>query len=741
MSELLAPGGQFASAFRAFENGADAVYLGLSQFSARKGAVNFSLEDLRRLRGAFPEKSLHLALNTLVSEAQLAQAASLLLRAVDAGIDALIVQDAGIADMAKEMVPHLPLHASTQMAIHDVFGAKDAYDRGFSRVVLARECSLIEIRKIREALPSLELEVFVHGAMCFGFSGLCQASQALLGRSANRGGCGQICRTWFENAQGEKAYTFSQNDLEAAHHILELQSLGVESFKIEGRMKSPEYTGTVCQYYRSLLDGQSLPSTKDLGEEAALRFSRNQSLGWFPGKGKTKNLINPQYPGATGVKAATVLSSEGGWTRIHATRPLLSRDGLLWFQEGALLEPHRNPVVFREKKRHELKAGEKAWIRLDTEPEPGTVLHLLSKSDGKWPEVNASSYPLYKTPLPLILSMKDHALTITAKKGSFCYTQVHGASWEPAQQIGGFHRAAQKAFSSAGPLPYQPQLAVEISVNEPEPFIPPKQLKKFRQEFFERFQQAYEEWTHQQIEAYIKDCQTMFASHSSSPWKGYARDHFIRAEWEGLPFPLSLQSLVPQDLPLVEGMRMLPLPPVNFWSLHTVVDEHPWLREIQRILQDSSEPLAIGLNNPSHLFLAQQLILLDLPQKFVFFLDYGLYVVNSAAWKAYKKRLPQLQFFVRCREAQADGWPPHHDVSVDMSPQFPLPLFIARTCPLRHHSLPGMGSGEGCPADCGGNYEAHLSQNGQEYRIITRQCLTYVLSSSQSSSSRDENVR
>ena len=279
MSELLAPGGSFAAAYRAFENGADAAYFGLAEFSARAGAVNFTVDHLRRLRGAFPDKTLYLALNTLVAEADLPRAGRLILDGEEAGIDALIVQDPGIARLARTLVPNLPLHASTQMAVYDPAGAADLADAGFSRVVLARECSRDAVRAVREALPDLELEVFVHGALCYGFSGLCQASQALLGRSANRGACGQVCRTWFEDA-GRRFYPFSQNDLALEERVRDLVDLGVASLKIEGRMKTPEYAGAVCRYYRAVLDDQ--PGDRGiLAEEAALRYSRDQTAGWF----------------------------------------------------------------------------------------------------------------------------------------------------------------------------------------------------------------------------------------------------------------------------------------------------------------------------------------------------------------------------------------------------------------------------------------------------------------------------
>ena len=205
-SELALPAGSLQCALYAFKGGADAVYFGLKSFSARKGAVNFSFEDVRKLKalcsdgGQYEGKKFYVTLNTLASDVQLKEVI-LLLRQLDyLRPDGLIVQDLGIAKIIREHFPNLALHGSTQLAVHTIDGVKELQRLGFSRVVLSRELSFDEIKAIREACPDIELKVFIHGALCYGFSGLCMASQFITGdreRSANRGGCSQICRTWF----------------------------------------------------------------------------------------------------------------------------------------------------------------------------------------------------------------------------------------------------------------------------------------------------------------------------------------------------------------------------------------------------------------------------------------------------------------------------------------------------------------------------------------------------------------
>ena len=194
--EILAPAGGFDSVIAAVHSGADAVYIGAKQFSARASAHNFDAEELREcvrychVRGV----KVHLALNTLIFDDEMPAALELVKTAACAEIDALIVQDLGLVSLIKKSVPDLPLHASTQLSVHTPYGAKALYEMGFERVVLSRELSLSEIREIHEFVPEVELEVFVHGALCMCLSGQCWFSAMLGGRSANRGMCAQPCR-------------------------------------------------------------------------------------------------------------------------------------------------------------------------------------------------------------------------------------------------------------------------------------------------------------------------------------------------------------------------------------------------------------------------------------------------------------------------------------------------------------------------------------------------------------------
>ncbi|MBI9100337.1 MAG: U32 family peptidase [Spirochaetaceae bacterium] len=309
--EILAPGGSFNAAIHAFEAGADAVYIGMSSFSARKGAKNFTLESLRRLK-SYVEKSgkkIYVALNTIIKDNELRDVIILLHHLSLIEVDGIILQDPGLAYIIKHHFPQLEIHASTQMAVHNSQGVQILKEEGFRRIILARELTLKEIREIRETHRDVELEVFIHGAMCYSFSGICLASGVLLGRSGNRGECGQVCRTWFDSDQGSK-YSFSANDMKAGTLVKELQEMGIDSLKIEGRLKSPEYVSHTVSYYSALINDDSSKSIKE-DNLAALAFSRNQTKAFFTTP-KGENMINNQYTSHTGIKAGRITSAERG---------------------------------------------------------------------------------------------------------------------------------------------------------------------------------------------------------------------------------------------------------------------------------------------------------------------------------------------------------------------------------------------------------------------------------------------
>ncbi|MGE4542607.1 MAG: U32 family peptidase [Pedobacter sp.] len=312
--ELLAPAGSLEAFFAAMESGADAVYCGLKEFSARAKARNISMTDLEGMLAYARnlDRRIYVTVNTLIREEELPRLAETLagLEAMD--VDGIILQDLGVWKMARDHFPGLRLHASTQMTVHNAAGIRTLERMGFKRAVLARELTLDEITAIRRD-TSLELEHFIHGALCFCYSGQCLFSSWLGGKSGNRGRCAQPCRRRYRYRQKE-GYYFSPNDMSVIDLLPELQQAGVGSFKIEGRMKSAEYVANVVTAYRMVLDASPAQKKQTLlaaKERLKQSFGRLPTKGFLPGP-KPTDIAIPSLKGATGRFLGEVSAVRGG---------------------------------------------------------------------------------------------------------------------------------------------------------------------------------------------------------------------------------------------------------------------------------------------------------------------------------------------------------------------------------------------------------------------------------------------
>ncbi len=323
-TELLAPAGDFETALAAFDAGADAIYCGLKDFSARAFARNFSPEDLRNIVRVARRLSrkVYVTFNTLVEDAEIPSALERLALIDSLGADAVIVQDLGIARLARANFPNLALHASTQLFAHNLEGVLALKDAGFSRVVLARELTLDEVASIARR-SGVEIECFIHGALCYSISGLCLFSAIEKSRSGNRGRCAYCCRLPF----GQE-HPFSMKDLRLGRDAKLLADVPVASLKIEGRMKSAIYVASVVKYYREILDGTAQTVT-----EADLEtvFSRRTTPLYL--HGRRDDVVEPVDLGHLGtpigiVKRVTRDREGRRWIRFHTSRALERHDGL-----------------------------------------------------------------------------------------------------------------------------------------------------------------------------------------------------------------------------------------------------------------------------------------------------------------------------------------------------------------------------------------------------------------------------
>lgn len=274
MLELLSPAGSPEAVVAAVQNGADAIYMGFGGFNARRGAKNFSQEEFDiavrycRVRGC----KVYLTLNTLVGDREMDEALQLAVHAAEAGVSAIIVQDLGLVRALRCLLPEMPIHASTQMSVHNLAGVEAAAEMGISRVVLARELSYEQIKYITER-ASIETEVFVHGALCFCHSGQCYMSSLIGRRSGNRGACAQPCRLQYSLGSRKDDHPLSLKDNCLVEHLHLLEEAGVSCVKLEGRMKRPEYTAVVTGVYSRAIKEKIRPTREEM-DQLELIFSR-----------------------------------------------------------------------------------------------------------------------------------------------------------------------------------------------------------------------------------------------------------------------------------------------------------------------------------------------------------------------------------------------------------------------------------------------------------------------------------
>lgn len=394
--ELLAPAGDWDCMRAAVANGADAVFFGVEKFNARARANNFRMDELPEIMAFLHSYGVKgfLTFNILVFENELPDAKGLIDACVDAGVDAVIVQDLGLVQMIREISPDFPIHGSTQMTITSPEAVEFTKPWGLERVVLGRENNLKQIRTIGEQ-ARLPMEVFVHGALCVSYSGQCLTSEMWGGRSANRGECAQACRLPYDlmvdgevKPMGDVTYLLSPKDLAAIDLMPELIEAGVTSFKIEGRLKTPEYVANVVSKYRKAIDkyfdGNWTPTSKEDRRELQQSFSRGFTHGFLEGT-NNKKLVDGTFPKSRGVYMGTVeqILRDGVVCRIHA--PLKRGDGIV-FDAGDPTKKEEGGRVYdlrRKGVKLEGEAGE-GWI-IDIVPGRNDVdLRRLHVGDRIW---------------------------------------------------------------------------------------------------------------------------------------------------------------------------------------------------------------------------------------------------------------------------------------------------------------------------------------------------------------------
>ena len=366
--ELLSPAGSIESFKAACQNGADAVYMGVDKYNARAMAVNFGINEYiecieyAHIRGI----KVYLTLNTLMYDDEIKEALDIVLKLYSKGLDAVIIQDIGLGMLIHKLIPRLPLHASTQMSVYSLDQVKYLEGIGFKRVVLARELSVDEIEYICKN-TNLEIEVFIHGALCVSVSGQCLLSSTIGNRSANRGRCAQPCRMKYSlyNSKGKElisnSYILSKKDIFGLEYVNKLKEIGVTSLKIEGRNKNPEYVAGVTKNYRNAINNNINSNTK---QELMQLFNRGGiSIGYFDGV-KYKNSISLLSPKNTGIFLGKVIDKKGVYVKLKLEEDIDMHDGFEIYSEDKVIS---NIVTCIKNDKYvnvnsNMKKGEYVWI-------------------------------------------------------------------------------------------------------------------------------------------------------------------------------------------------------------------------------------------------------------------------------------------------------------------------------------------------------------------------------------------
>ena len=532
-AELLAPAGEKASAYAAFAFGADAVYTGLPRFSARAEAVNLSARDLEEVV-AFAHsrprpRRVYVTLNTLLRDAELPDLLRSLACCADCGADAVIVQDLGVARLARRHFPALRLHASTQMALHNLEGVRAAARLGFTRVTLARELTLAELRAIARHSP-VELETFLHGALCYSYSGLCLYSALLRGRSGNRGACAYPCRDAFrpppgadygcynnhndENAGGRDygcynnhsrpvtktgGLVFSMKDLAAGGLIPDLVEAGIASLKIEGRKKSPLYVAAAVNVHRKLLDGTFAPGEQEsCAHDLRSIFSRPWT-GLYLRSRANREVIDPAATGHRGTPAGRVELAGRGFLRFRTERPLEVHDGLQVEPPGET-RPYGfavEEIVLPDGTRaFEVPAGSR--IQVPVPPgaphmEQGAPLFLASSQAVKRRYRFDLPNPRdlrRRFPADIRFDLSEARAEVTASAAADGHDLSVSLSLEgpfsPARKAGAMAGALQSAFGKLGDTAFELR---DLACTGPDLFIPVSQLNALRRDLFAALEQ------------------------------------------------------------------------------------------------------------------------------------------------------------------------------------------------------------------------------------------------------------
>ena len=748
-TELLAPAGERAAAYAAFAFGADAVYTGLPRFSARAEAVNLSpreLEEIVAYAHSLPHpRRVYVTLNTLIRETELPDLVRSLALCAEAGADAIIVQDFGVARLARKYFPALRLHASTQMAIHNLEGVHAAVRLGFKRITLARELTLDEIRSIAKQAPG-EIETFLHGALCYSYSGLCLFSALLRDRSGNRGACAYPCRDAFcavcepGAAPVRPGLVFSMKDLAGGASIHDLAQAGVASLKIEGRKKSPLYVAAAVHYHRKLLDRDFKPGEQEqCANDLRTIFSRPWTGLYLKSKAN-RDVIDPDATGHRGTPVGRVENAGRDFLQFRTTLPLEVHDGL-----QVELPGETRPFGFAVEEIL-LPNGRRVF-----EAPPGTLLQVpLPAESPRIPKGTnlflASSQAVkrrYRFDLPNPRDLRrrfpvDISLVLAADRVAASATvQADGRSFSATADLEGPFAAAknpatvpvalQTAFSKLGDTPFVLRKLIHEGTAL---FIPVSRLNTLRRDLIAALEQSLRTARERHVEQAISSLSLLnpepcpLTPSAGTPPFLLKTDQpsALLAAFSGGDIPRITEVIIElgrestNQIDAVLGQ----LPPRINVRLALPMITRAWDREdllaqIRHFFDAGHRRWEAA--NLSALEFIPHATDLDLSA------DWPLYTINSAALAELRERglsrftvspedTVENTALLAARHPFALVWPVHRDP----------PLFISESCPRAAQ----MGRCPG-PQNCDFTEQSFTSKSGEAVKTVNRNCRFYTL--------------
>ncbi len=615
--ELLAPAGSIESFFAAVESGADAVFCGLQQFSARAKAKNVSIHELERLIGfaRIRNVKVYVPLNTLFQEMDLPPLVEILEALASFEVDGVIIQDLGLYSLLKDFFPTIPIHGSTQLVCHNIAGAQMLERMGFKRVVLARELTIHEIAAISKAC-SIALEHFVHGAMCYSISGHCLFSSYLNGCSGNRGRCMQPCRRKYHYGQRNGFY-FSTSDFSAIDSLPQLIEAGVTSFKIEGRMKSAEYVASVVKGYRMVLDayptlqGDTLKNAHEALQEA---MGRSSSHGFLHGTSNRK-LVLEQQKGGLGKTIATIQRVEKGWAFFTPTSPVYVGDRLR-VQPGNDRAGYGFTVTALKVNKRAVKRGNRGElisVRLPPESKVRPKDLVFKLSTGKLFSKSLEACRRQLDAAPVIahqvrmeITCTGNTFTISARAKNYSLEKIYDIETVLADKNPLNEEILKKVFVSTGNSRLK---LYSLNVYDlPPVVIKPSRLKAIRRDFYASFYQGFSEWLKRERDSCISGIVRLIDNESvkdvgkNDQGKLFVVTDMVQDfcndnEYGIDTFIVSLKS----DLYSLVKKKKIPLKKI-IWDLPSIVFNNDWgtlHKNVNRAIADGY--LAFRINNISHL--------------------------------------------------------------------------------------------------------------------------------------------